>query len=112
MDSGLTIGLLGCKGFAEIAKLSDAILIPCIIVLALILGLLGEKGLRCSLLISDGNPAIFFESPVCIVLINLCFFGILSPIFMAKLESKRRKVRLMKKKYPTENLLKNEIVVG
>lgn len=45
MDSGLAIGLLGCKGFAEIAKLSDAILIPCIIVLALILGPLGEKGI-------------------------------------------------------------------
>ena len=44
------------------------------IVLALILGPLGEKGLHRSLLISDGNPAIFFESPVCIVLINLCFF--------------------------------------
>ncbi|MBQ1174776.1 MAG: hypothetical protein IIX56_00020 [Treponema sp.] len=91
LDSGLTIGLLGCKGFAKIAKLSDAILIPCIIVLALILGSLAEKGLRRSLLISDGNPAIFFESPVCIVLINLCFFGILSPIFMAKLESKMQK---------------------
>ena len=74
MDSGLAIGLLGCKGFAKIAKLSDAILIPCIIVLALILGSLGEKGLHRSFLISDGNPAIFFESPVCIVLINLCFF--------------------------------------
>ena len=34
------------------------------IVLALILGSLGEKGLHRSLLISDGNPAIFFESPV------------------------------------------------
>lgn len=44
------------------------------IVLALILGSLGEKGLHRSFLISDGNPAIFFESPVCIVLINLCFF--------------------------------------
>ena len=61
------------------------------IVLALILDPLGEKGLRRSLLISDGNPAIFFESPVCIVLIILCFFGILSPIFMAKLESKMQK---------------------
>ena len=61
------------------------------IVLALILGPLGEKGLRRSLLISDGNPAIFFESPVCIVLIILCIFGILSPIFMAKLESKMQK---------------------
>ena len=91
MDSGLAIGLLGCKGFAKIAKLSDAILIPCIIVLALILGPLGEKGLHRSFLISDGNPAIFFESPVCIVLIILCIFGILSPIFMAKLESKMQK---------------------
>ena len=61
------------------------------IVLALILGPLGEKGLHRSLLISDGNPVIFFESPVCIILIILCIFGILSPIFMAKLESKMQK---------------------
>ena len=124
----LGIGLLGCKGFAKIAKLSDAILIPCIIVLcivgsfairkiyadvvimmifgvlgylvrkfelnnaaivlALILGPLGEKGLRHSLLLSGGSPAIFFSSPVCWVLIALCVFGILSPLLMTKLEKK------------------------
>ncbi len=124
----LGIGLLGCKGFAKIAKLSDAILIPCIIVLcivgsfairkiyvdvvimmifgilgylvrkfelnnaaivlALILGPLGEKGLRRSLLLSGGNPAIFFSSPVCWVLIALCIFGILSPFLMNRLERK------------------------
>ncbi len=124
----LIIGLLGCKGFARIAKLSDAVLIPCIIVLcivgsfairkifadvvimmifgilgylvrkfelnnaaivlALILGPLGEKGLRRSLLLSNGNPAIFFSSPVCWVLIALCIFGILSPLLMSRLEKK------------------------
>ena len=124
----LGIGMLGCKGFAKIAKVSDAILIPCIIVLcivgsfairkiyadvvimmifgilgylvrkfelnnaaivlALILGPLGEKGLRRSLMLSDGNPAIFFSSPICWVLIGLCIFGILSPLLMNKLEKK------------------------
>ena len=124
----LGIGMLGCKGFAKIAKVSDAILIPCIIVLcivgsfairkiyadvvimmifgilgyfvrkfelnnaaivlALILGPLGEKGLRRSLMLSGGNPAIFFSSPICWVLIALCIFGVLSPLLMNKLEKK------------------------
>ena len=124
----LGIGLLGCRGFAQISRLSDAILIPCVtvlccvgsyaihknildivvmmtfgvlgylmrkfdlntaaVVLALILGPIGEKGLRNALKSSGGNPAILFSSVVCWVLIALCIVGILSPIFMAKLESK------------------------
>lgn len=124
----LGIGLLGCRGFAQISRLSDAILIPSVtvlcvvgsfaihknfldvvimmifgiigymvrkfglnaaaIVLAMILGPIGEKGLRRSLVLSGGNPAILFSTPLCWVLIGLCVFGILSPIFMSRMEKK------------------------
>ena len=124
----LGIGLLGCRGFAQISRLSDAILIPCVtvlcfvgsyaihknildivvmlsfgmlgylmrkfdlntaaVVLALILGPIGEKGLRNALRISKGSPAILFSSVVCWVLIALCILGILSPIFMNRMEKK------------------------
>ena len=124
----LGIGLLGCPGFAQISRLSDAILIPSVtvlcvvgsfaihknfldvvimmifgiigymvrkfglnaaaIVLALILGPIGEKGLRRSLVLSGGNPAILFSTPLCWVLIGLCVFGVLSPSFMSRMEKK------------------------
>ena|GEM_PF-3130414 len=58
------------------------------IVLALILGPIGEKGLRRSLVLSGGNPAILFSTPLCWVLIGLCVFGVLSPIFMSRMEKK------------------------
>ena len=56
------------------------------IVLALILGPIGEKGLRRSLALSGGDPSILFSTPVCWVLIALCVFGILSPIMMNRME--------------------------
>ena len=124
----LAIGLLGCRGFAHISRLSDAILIPCVtvlcvvgsyaihknfsdvilmmifgvigylmrkfdlntaaIVLALILGPIGEKGLRNALRASQGSISILFSSVVCWILILLCVVGILSPMLMAKLEKK------------------------
>ena len=124
----LGIGLLGCRGFAQISRLSDAILIPCVtvlcfvgsyaihknimdivvmlsfgilgylmrkfdlntaaVVLALILGPIGEKGLRNALRTSRGDVKVLFSSVVCWVLIALCIVGILSPIFMNKLEKK------------------------
>jgi putative tricarboxylic transport membrane protein len=58
------------------------------IVLALILGPIGEKGLRRSLVLSGGNPSILFSTPLCWVLIGLCVFGVLSPIFMSRMEKK------------------------
>ena len=124
----LGIGLLGCRGFAQISRLSDAILIPCVtvlcvvgsyaihknfsdvilmmifgvigylmrkfdlntaaIVLALILGPIGEKGLRNALRVSRGSISVLFSSVVCWVLIALCIVGILSPFLMSKLEKK------------------------
>ncbi len=124
----LGIGLLGCRAFAQIGRLSDAILIPSVtilcvvgsfaihqnyvdvvimlifgvigwlarkfglnnaaIVLALILGPIGEKGLRRSLLLSGGDPRILFSTPVCWVLIALCVLGILSPVLMDRMTGK------------------------
>ena len=127
----LGIGLLGCRGFAQISRLSDAILIPCVtvlcfvgsyaihknimdmvvmlsfgvlgyamrkfdlntaaVVLALILGPIGEKGLRNALRTSNGSIGVLFSSVVCWVLIALCILGILSPIFMSRMEKKAEK---------------------
>lgn len=122
----LFIGLWGCKIFANIARLSDSILIPSIvvlcvvgsyainnniveviimcifgvigyfvrkfdlnaaaIVLGLILGPIGENGLRRSLMLSDGDPSILFATPLCWMLIALCVVGIFSPFFMGRVE--------------------------
>lgn len=125
----LAIGLLGCRGFAEVSRVSDAILIPCIVllcvvgsyaihnnivevgimfifgiigylmrkfdfnaaamVLGLILGPIGERGLRRALLLNDGDPSILFSTPICWALIAMCVIGVLSPIFMSYLEKKQ-----------------------
>ena len=58
------------------------------VVLALILGPIGEKGLRRSLLLSGGDIGILFSTPLCWILIILCVFGILSPLFMNLMEKK------------------------
>lgn len=124
----LGIGMLGCRGFATIARLSDAILIPSIfllcvvgsyaihnnfvevvlmlifgvigylarkfdmntaaIVLGLILGPIGEKGLRRSLMLNDGDPSILFSSPICWLLIVLCLIGIFSPMLTKLIASR------------------------
>ena len=59
---------------------------PAAIVLALILGPIGEKGLRRALLLSGGNPAILLSTPICWGLLFLCIFGIFSPDIMKKME--------------------------
>lgn len=60
---------------------------PAAIVLALILGPIGEKGLRRALLLSGGNPSILLSTPICWGLLVLCVFGIFSPIIMKKVET-------------------------
>lgn len=126
----LAIGMCGAKGFAQISRLSDAILIPSIfllcvvgsyaihnnvvevvimlifgavgylirkfdmnataVVLGMILGPIGERGLRRSLMLNDGDPSILFSTPLCWALIVLCVFGLLSPILMNRMEKKMR----------------------
>ena len=56
------------------------------IVLGLILGPIGENGLRRSLMLSDGDPSILFATPLCWMLITLCVLGIFSPLFMGRVE--------------------------
>jgi len=125
----LALGLIGCRLFAKIAKISDAILIPCIfvlcvvgsfainnsftdvvlmfifgilgflmrkfnlntaaVVLALILGPIGEKGLRRSLTLSHGDISILFSTPICIGLIVLSLLSVFSPILMNKIKKSK-----------------------
>ena len=146
----LGIGLLGCRGFAQISRLSDAILIPCVtvlcvvgsyainrlpedvivmlvfgvlgylmrkldlntaaIVLALILGPIGEKNLQNAMIISDGSPKILFSSVICWVLIALCVVGILSPIFMAKMEKKAETDAVADTNVDIEKLTEKDLV--
>jgi putative tricarboxylic transport membrane protein len=56
------------------------------VVLGLILGPIGEKGLRRSLMLSDGDWTVLFSTPLCWVMIGLCVFGILSPLLMSRWE--------------------------
>lgn len=124
----LILGFAGCKIFAQVARISDAILIPSIvvlcvvgsyainnnftevilmlifgligyfvrkfdlnaaaIVLGLILGPIGESGLRRSLILSQGDPSILFSTPLCWMLIALCVFGVCSQFFMNKVEKR------------------------
>ena len=61
---------------------------PAAIVLGLILGPIGERGLRRSLMLNDGDPSILFSTPLCWILIILCVLGVMSPVVMSKLEKK------------------------
>lgn len=125
----LLIGLGGCKIFANISKISDAVLIPCIfvlcvvgsfainnsfidvvimfifgiigylmrktglntaaVVLALILGPIGERGLRRSLAISNGDISILFSTPICWMLIIFCLLSIFAPIIVKRLKKSK-----------------------
>ena len=76
---------------ASHAKGNELDLNTAAVVLALILGPIGEKGLRNALRTSRGDISVLFSSVVCWVLIALCVVGILSPIFMNKLEKKAEK---------------------
>ncbi len=128
----LLVGLLGCRLFAQVSRLSDSILIPSIfilcvvgsfaihnnfteviimfifgiigylvrkldlnaaaIVLGLILGPIGENGLRRSLYLSDGDPSILFSTPLCWLLIVLCVLGTASPWLMSLWEKRVQKL--------------------
>lgn len=59
------------------------------IVLALILGPIGEAGIRRALILNHGNFGILFSSVICKFLILLTIFSLFSPLLMAKLEKKK-----------------------
>ena len=56
------------------------------IVLALILGPIGEAGLRRAIILNHGNMDILFKSSVSKVLILFTILSLFSPIVMAKLQ--------------------------
>jgi len=60
------------------------------IVLALILGPIGESGLRRSLILNHNNYSILFQSTVSKVLLFLTLFSLLSPIVMAQLKKRKK----------------------
>lgn len=62
---------------------------PAAIVLALILGPIGETGLRRTLIMNKGDLKSLFSSTISWVLIILSVLSLLSPIFMAKFEKKK-----------------------
>lgn len=137
----LLIGLGGCRIFAHISKLSDAVLIPCIfvlcvvgsfainnsfvdvvimfifgimgylmrklglntaaVVLALILGPIGERGLRRSLTLSGNDITILFSTPICWVLITLCILSSFSPLLMDWLKKENRQSKENKRNTPS-----------
>ena len=126
----LMIGLGGCRLFAHISRLSDAILIPCVfvlcvvgsfainnsfvevgimflfgffgylmrkldlntaaVVLALILGPIGERGLRRSLTLSGNDISILFSTPICWILIAMCILSSFSPLLMKVLKKREK----------------------
>lgn len=59
------------------------------IVLALILGPIGEAGLRRALILNHQSYSILFQSGVSKVLILLTLFSLFSPILMSKLQKKK-----------------------
>lgn len=60
------------------------------IVLALILGPIGEAGLRRSLILNQNSYSILFQSGVSKVLLILTLFSLFSPIIMNKLQKKEK----------------------
>lgn len=56
------------------------------IVLALILGPIGETGLRRTLIISKGSYAALFNSTISWVLILISIFSLMTPFIMSKFD--------------------------
>lgn len=123
----LLLGLFAVRAFAQVSKVTDAVLIPIIfclsmvgsyaitndftdvwimfifgivgffvkkfdlnsaaIVLALILGPIGESGLRRTLILNDGDLSVLFKSPISWVLIIISVMSLLTPL----IASRRRK---------------------
>ncbi|QXM07061.1 tripartite tricarboxylate transporter permease [Crassaminicella indica] len=62
------------------------------IVLALILGPIGETGLRRTLIMNDGSIEPLFSSIISWILIGLSVFSLFSPMLMKRLEKKEEKL--------------------
>lgn len=124
-------GSLCVNLFAQVARIPQTIMIPCIIVMctfgafainnnifeifvmtafgligffmkrfglpitplciALVLGALFEQNLRRSLILSKGNPFVFFTRPISCAIMILAVFMLFFPIISAKLAKRRMK---------------------
>lgn len=65
---------------------------PASIVLALILGPIGESGLRRTLILSHGNISTLFSGTISWVLIGLTLFSMFSPIIMSKIQKRQSQI--------------------
>lgn len=65
---------------------------PAAIVLALILGPIGETGLRRTLIMTHNDFTALFKSPLSWFLIIMSVFSLLSPILMSKLEKRESQI--------------------
>lgn len=63
------------------------------IVLALILGPIGETGLRRTLIINDGNIFSLFNGTISWVLILMTLFSVLTPVFTMILNKRKEKLK-------------------
>ncbi len=59
------------------------------IVLALILGPIGEQGLRRSLVLNNNDPSILFSSVISWVLIGLSLISIFAPMIIDKVKKRQ-----------------------
>jgi putative tricarboxylic transport membrane protein len=60
------------------------------VVLALILGPIGERGLRRSLTLSGNDISILFSTPICWILIAMCILSSFSPLLMKVLKKREK----------------------
>ncbi|SHJ53185.1 tripartite tricarboxylate transporter permease [Paramaledivibacter caminithermalis] len=65
---------------------------PAAVVLALILGPIGEAGLKRSLMMNHGSYTALFKSPLSFILIILSIISIFSPMLMNKLQRTEERV--------------------
>jgi len=54
------------------------------IIIGIILGGMAEQNFVGSLIMSDGNPAIFFTRPICLFFLAAAAISLLAPFFMKK----------------------------
>lgn len=65
---------------------------PAAVVLALILGPIGETGLKRALILSGGSMDILFHSPLSLMLVGLSILSVFSPILMSMLSKNKKAV--------------------
>jgi putative tricarboxylic transport membrane protein len=76
-----------CLGFGVLGYIFRKTDIPAApLILALVLGSIMEQSFRQSMTISDGDPAIFFQSNIALIFIALSALSILMPLIMPRIK--------------------------